>query len=308
MTRRRAPGLQTLLFVAVLAAFTAGLALEHTAAGQSQPRRSYDTGQEVVPAYEGWEQNADGSFNLVFGTMNRNWEESFHLPVGPENNIEPGGPDQGQPTWFLPRRNRFLFRIRVPADFGENELVWTLTRHGVTKTAYGTLKPDYFMDNNVMMANNGAGISGELYNNVAPELELDGALARKATVHQPVTLTAVARDDDGLPQPRAMRRVNLAQPAASTVPLAATGLRLSWFVFRGPADVAFDPQQIKVWEDTRANSGSPWGPGWETPEPPEGNRWVVRATFREPGAYVLRCIAHDGGLATYKDVTFEVSG
>jgi len=260
-----------------------------------------------VPAYEGWEQNPDGSFNLVFGTMNRNWEESFHIPIGPENNVEPGGPDQGQPTWFLPRRNRFMFRIRVPADFGERELVWTLTRHGITKKAYGTLKPDYFMDNNVMMANNGAGISGELYNNIAPELELDGAMKRTAKVNQPIALTAVARDDDGLPKPRKMRPTNLARPASLT-PISATGLRLSWFVYRGPADVAFDPQQIKVWEDTRANSGSPWGSGWETPPPPEGNRWVVRATFSAPGTYVLRCIAHDGGLATYEDVTFEVSG
>ena len=294
------------LFGVVAAGIAAGLVVEHTAAGQSQPRRSYDSGQEVVPAYEGWEQNADGSFNLVFGTMNRNWEESFHIPVGPENNIEPGGPDQGQPTWFLPRRNRFLFRIRVPADFGEKELVWTLTRHGITKTAYGTLKPDYFMDNNVMMANNGAGIRGDLYNNVAPELALDGPQQRSARVSQPVTLTAVARDDDGLPRPRAMRPVNLARPSSVT-PIAATGLRLSWFVFRGPTDVAFDPEQIKVWEDTRANSGSPWGAGWETPEPPEGNKWVVRATFSEPGTYVLRCIAHDGGLATYEDITFEVT-
>ena len=79
-------------WVAVAAAgIAAGLVIEQTAAEQSRPRRSYDSGQEVVPAYEGWEQNDDGSFNLVFGTMNRNWEESLHIPLGPENNIEPGG-------------------------------------------------------------------------------------------------------------------------------------------------------------------------------------------------------------------------
>ena len=206
-----------------------------------------------------------------------------------------------------PRRNRFLFRIRVPADFGEKELVWTLTRHGITKKAYGTLKPDYFMDNNVMMANNGAGISGEMYNNIGPELELDGAMKRTAKVNQPVTLTAIARDDDGLPKPRAMRPTNLARPSSLT-PTSATGLRLSWFVYRGPTDVTFDPKQIKAWEDTRANSNSPWGAGWETPPPPDGNEWVGRATFSKPGTYVLRCIAHDGGRATYEDVTFEVGG
>ena len=55
---------------------------------------------------------------MFFGYMNSNWQEEFDIPVGPENNIEPGGPDQGQPTHFYPRRNPFLFTIRVPKDFG----------------------------------------------------------------------------------------------------------------------------------------------------------------------------------------------
>ena len=63
-------------------------------------------GQTIAPVYEGWESNADGSFNLVFGYLNRNWEEEFHLPIGPANSIEPNGSDQGQPTYFFPRRNR----------------------------------------------------------------------------------------------------------------------------------------------------------------------------------------------------------
>ena len=275
-------------------------------AGAQGSRRAYDYGQEVVPAYEGWEQNPDGSFNLVFGTMNRNWEEELHIPIGPDNHIEPGGPDQGQPTWFLPRRNRFLFRIRVPADFGDRELVWTLTSHGETKRAYGTLLPDYYMDDNVRMANNGAGVSGELFKNVAPTLEVHGESTRTVKANAPVTVTAVAHDEDGLPRRRRMRPVDPGRPTSLT-PIAATGLRLSWFVYRGAVPVTFDPVQTKVWEDTRANSNSPWGAGWETPEPPPHNEWVVQATFSEPGTYVLRCIAHDGALATYEDVTFVVT-
>ena len=54
---------------------------------------------------------------MFFGYMNSNWEEEFDVPVGPANNIEPGGPDQGQPTHFYPRRNPFLFTIRVPEGF-----------------------------------------------------------------------------------------------------------------------------------------------------------------------------------------------
>src|SRR5438876_5510915 len=64
--------------------------------------QSYSSGQNVSPAYEGWEQNADGSFNFLFGYMDRNWEEEIDVPVGPDNGIEPGGLDQGQPTRFLP--------------------------------------------------------------------------------------------------------------------------------------------------------------------------------------------------------------
>ena len=283
------------------------LGVQEITAQRNAGRRSYATGQEVVPAYEGWEQNDDGSFNLVFGTMNRNWEEELHIPIGPHNHIEPGGPDQGQPTHFLPRRNRFLFRIRVPADFGDNEVVWTLTSpNGETKHAYGTLKPDYFMDDIVRMANNGAGVRGDLYKNAPPDLMLDGPSRRTAKVNEPVVLAALARDD-GLPEARPMRPTDPARPS-SLAPTAATGLRLSWFVYRGETNVAFDPPQIKAWEDTRANSNSPWGAGWETPPPPEGDKWVVRAKFSKPGTYVLRCIAHDGGLSTYEDVTVEVTG
>ncbi len=283
------------------------LGVQEITAQRNAGRRSYATGQEVVPAYEGWEQNDDGSFNLVFGTMNRNWEEELHIPVGPHNHIEPGGPDQGQPTYFLPRRNRFLFRIRVPADFGDNEVVWTLTSpNGETKQAYGTLKPDYFMDNNVRMANNGAGVRGDLYKNAPPDLMLDGPSRRTAKVNEPVVLAALARDD-GLPEVRPMRPTDPARPSSLT-PLSATGLRLSWFVYRGETNAVFDPPQIKAWEDTRANSNSPWGAGWETPPPPEDDKWVVRAKFNKPGTYVLRCIAHDGGLSTYEDITVEVTG
>ena len=88
---------------------------------------SYSRGQNVSPAYEGWEENEDGSFSFLFGYMNRNWLEELDVPGGADNNISPGSADQGQPTHFLPRRNRFVFKVRVPADWGDKEMVWTLT-------------------------------------------------------------------------------------------------------------------------------------------------------------------------------------
>ena len=276
---------------------------------ESQAQEAYPRGQNIAPAYEGWERNDDGSFNLVFGYMNRNWEERIDVPVGPGNAIEPGGPDQGQPTRFLPRRNRFVFRIHVPADFGDGELVWTLTSNGQTERAYATLKPDYFIDNAVIQANNGAGGAAgtlpDLPDNTAPVLSVEGDNSRTAKVGQPVVLIAMVSDDD-LPRRRPLRRTNPRFPTRVTTE-DATGLRVSWFVYRGAGTVRFDPPQTKVWEDTRDGEDSPWSPGWRAPESPPGGRWAVEAIFDEPGTYVLRCQAHDGGLSSIEAVTVVVS-
>ncbi len=283
--------------VALLAAPSIGVAQE-----------LYATGQTIAPAYEGWERNDDGSFNLVFGYMNRNWEEEIDVPIGPDNSIEPGGPDQGQPTRFHPRRNRFVFRIRVPADFGDRELVWTLTTRGQTERAYATLKRDYFIDDLVIQANYGAGGAAgstpELPDNQPPTLEIEGERERTVPAGEPLSLVALSTDD-GKPRARSISS-NPRYPRPITTD-TATGHRLSWFVYRGAGPVTFDPPQIKVWEDTRDNVDSPWSPGWKTPEPPEDGRWVAEATFAEPGDYVLRAIAHDGGLATIADLTVTVT-
>jgi hypothetical protein len=272
-------------------------------------QESFSTGQNIAPAYEGWEKNSDGSFNLVFGYFNRNWEEEIDAPFGPTNTIEPGGPDRGQPTHFLPRRNRFVFRIRVPADFGTKEIVWTLTTNGKTERAYGTLKADYFIDDDVIMANNGAagmgGTDPRLKGNKPPSLKVDGAATRTLKVGETITLAATA-SDDGIPRARPMPPLNPGVASRFTVD-SATGLRLSWFVYRGKGKVVFDPVQTKVWEDTRDRANSPWSYGWRTPAVPPEGKWVVRATFTEPGSYVLRCQAHDGGLATTEDVAFTIT-
>jgi len=270
-------------------------------------QESYSKSRTIAPVYEGWELNPDESFNLVFGYMNRNWDDPIDVPLGPTNTIEPGGPDQGQPTHFLPRRNRFVFRIRVPKDFGNKEVVWTLTSQGKTVRAYATLKPDYFIDANVMTANSGAGAGNtnlELQNlNKAPKLRLEGNPSRTVTVGQAVTLTAFA-SDEGLPRVKSLRLVDPTRPTGAVL-YSATGLRLAWFVYRGPGKVTFDPPQFKAHEDSRG--GSPWAPGWVAPPVPPDEQWVVQATFSEPGTYVLRCQAHDGALATNRDVTVTVT-
>jgi len=272
----------------------------------------YLRGQTVAPAYEGWEKNPDGSINLVFGYFNRNWEEEIDVPIGPGNTIEPGGPDQGQPTHFLPRRNRFVFRVRVPADFGNREIVWTLTTQGKTERAYATLKPEYFIDRLVIIANTGAGGGGgggdmTLHDNRSPTLRVEGESTRIVRVGEPVTLEAHA-DDDGLPRPRFHRRTerpNLYQ-TARIAPNSWNGLRVSWFVYRGAGRVRFTPRQVDVWEDSREGGNSALSPGFVAPPVPPDGRYVTTAVFQDPGEYVLQCLAHDGGAMASENITFVV--
>ena len=200
----------------------------------------------------------------------------------------------------------FVFRIRVPADFGEQELVWTLTSNGKTERAYATLIPEYFIDDLIIMANNGlgTGLDQTLQGNEAPTLQVEGGAGRTARVGQPVTLTAFVSDDD-VPSPRGLPASSPGRPGAITA-VGSRGLRVSWFVYRGSGRVTFDPPQTKVWADTREGANSPWAPGWSPPPLPEDGRWVVRATFANPGTYVLQCLAHDGGLMTSANVTFVV--
>ena len=85
-------------------------------------------------------------------------------------------------------------------------------------------------------------------------------------------------------------------------------MRLSWIVYRGKAAaVTFSPEQMKTWTDTRVYANSPWSPPYLIPEPPPDGKWVVQATFQEPGTYVLRAVASDGALFTYDNVTVNVT-
>jgi hypothetical protein len=285
----------------------------------AQTRFTYSSGQVVSPAYEGWRTEADGSLTMVFGYMNQNWQEEFDIPVGPDNSIEPGGPDQGQPTHFYPRRNPFLFTIRIPKDFGDKELIWTLKTNGKVEKAYASLKNDYMIDNQVISTEVGGdfgSLRDELRTNIPPELKVDGEKRRSAKVGAPMTLAAFARDPDNIPARRGRGTVpsptisatTLYRSPSSLVPASGPGLRLSWIVYRGKAsDVTFNPDQMKTWTDTRAYANSPWSPPYFIPEAPPDNRWTTQATFSEPGTYVLRAVASDGALFTYDNVTVTVT-
>jgi len=278
---------------------------------------SYRFGQHIEPAYEGWRPNADGTFSFMFGYMNENWEEQLDVEIGENNFFSPGDSDRGQPTHFLPRRNRFHFEVVVPSDWGDRELVWTVNANGVERKAYATMKADYLVDNMVIASETGslgAGTSSpESRANIPPLVTVQGDQIRSARVGEPITIVTNV-SDDGLPVARrestttesALMARMMRPPSRITVG-KVNGLFLSWNKFRGPGEVTFDPPLPKPWEDTRTSANSPWGALWLPPEIPEDGNYEVTATFSEPGTYILWSRADDGGLYHDGYITVNVS-
>ncbi len=301
-------------------------------AADAQTRFMYLTGQTVSPAYEGWWPNDDGTFTLFFGYMNSNWEQEFDIPIGSDNyftfteprqlddvdleSYERSKADQGQPTHFYPRRNPFLFTVRVSRDFDDTELVWTLTTRGKVHRAYASLKSDYRIDPQVISTEVGGAfgsLSDALRYNIPPDLEIEGDKHRSINVGEPLSVVAIASDPDSLPRrsTRSRAPTNLEQlyrPPSSVVVSSGPGLRLSWIVYRGPARaVTFDPIQMKTWTDSRMYGNSPWSPPWIIPEPPPDGRWLADVTFQEPGEYLLRAVASDGSMFSYENLAVTVN-
>ena len=171
--------------------------------------------------------------------MNRNWEEEIDVPVGPENGFNVGGADQGQPTHFLPRRNRFVFRVKVPAGFTEkDELIWTLTTHGKTEKAFATLRPDYVVDDVVKASETGALGAGtsspEVRANKPPSVHIQEVKTRTLKVGETLTVVSEVKDD-GMPK---RRTPSLAALAAAQQRLAADPVLAAQAA--KPGDVAAD--------------------------------------------------------------------
>ena len=219
--------------------------------------RPHAVGQSVTPSFEGWYPNPNGTFSLVFGYLNRNYEERLDIAVGPNNKMEPGPEDRGQPTHFLPRRQTGVFAVVVPADFGERELVWSLTASDETIAIPGYLRPEWQIDA-LEEATNG---------NRPPVLAFEpggetgqgpGGITTRVTasVSDPTTIEAWITDDGVRSRARSSR--------------AAPGV--IWSKYRGPGAVTFDDPQPQI---------DPTG------------RSQTRVTFGAPGQYVLRVLAWD---------------
>ena len=56
----------------------------------------YARGQSLQPVFEGWEKNADGTFSMWFGYLNRNYEERLNIPVGRQQRLQRRGHGPGR--------------------------------------------------------------------------------------------------------------------------------------------------------------------------------------------------------------------
>ena len=244
----------------------------------------YARGQNVAPVFEGWERNPDGTFSMVFGYLNRNYEEEVDIPVGPENTVAVGvgkPADRGQPTHFYPRRQRFIFRVVVPKEWDKQQkVIWTLTSHGQTGQAKGWLQPEWELSEDVIIENMGGGVPDP--NNKPPSLTIGDIPA--ITLPDIATLTASATDD-GLPKPY---RRSPSNPDRDSQPRRPKGVQIKWTQYRGPGKVTFDPDASAV------VYGQPVAV-------------TSKVSFETPGVYVLRVTANDGQLFTSRDVTVTVN-
>src|SRR5882724_1450979 len=176
------------MFVIVGAVAASPLVAQHGA--QQLVTVRHGSGQAVAPVYEGFDINPDGSYNMWFGYMNRNYEEALDLAVGPNNAFEPGG-DRGQPTHFVPRRHKDVFRVVVPKDFGNQTLIWKLNAHGQTQQVVATLKPVWQIDR---QRTTRGGNSEKISSNLPPVVTVSTSNQTGSTAMLTVTAT-----DDGLP-------------------------------------------------------------------------------------------------------------
>jgi hypothetical protein len=254
-----------------------------------------DRGSSVTPAFEGWYYDKDGTQRLLVGYFNRNMKQEFDIPVGPNNHIDPGGPDMGQPTHFQTGRQWGILSIKVPKDIGDKKLTWTIVSNGFTNSITLHTKADYVVEPfedaaskntppKIKFAENGPIFTGPP---TTPAETLTVAAGA------PLTLTTWVTDEGpkiNVPEPttRGRGRGRGAEPnaAGGRGAAAAAGLpegftppppiAVRWAVYRQPtgAVVKFDPPNPKV-------------------DVANGGKNETKATFSVPGDYLIRIQGND---------------
>lgn len=247
-------------------------------------------GEAVFPYLEGWFPNPDGTFSILFGYHNRNSKQTFDIPIGPNNKVEPGNLDQGQPTHFLANRNNRMFTVTVPKDFGTKKVTWTLTANGITQSVTAWLNPPYFVEPYLMT---GTGNTppvvkiGSGAEHTGPPRGIYSTLT--AAVGEPLTLSVWAMDKgntivlDPNP-PRGDARGPSGRGAAAAAARRGRGGRgdgppaaitVRWDMYRGPAEVKIADEWLPISDAA-------------------GQTVSTTATFNAAGEYWLRVHATEG--------------
>ena len=221
------------------------------------------SGQPVIPLYEGYYPNPDGTYQICFGYFNLNTEENVDIPLGPDNMIEPAEFDGIQPTHFDPvpaanyRRRFCIFTVNVPADFGDCEIVWTLNTNDEAISTPGKVLQSYVLDELVA---DGRGV-------VAPVLkfEVDGPEFTGRSGFTGKALTVAVGDP---------------LPLSVWIQHPADRSWVAWTLHQGSGRVDFDESEIWV---AKADG-------------------VARTTarFGEPGEYLIRVQAIDSPTASFE--------
>jgi hypothetical protein len=244
----------------------------------TEPRRQF--GASVTGAFEGWFYNEDGSRSFLVGYLNRNTAQELDVDVGPDNRIEPGGPDMGQPTHFLPGRVHGVFTIPVPKEFTpQDRYTWTIVANGQSTSIPLRLHPDYVVNpfSEIAVKNtpptirfdeSGAAFQGPIANPAR-------AAAFTASVSSPLMLSIRASDD-------------MKYTSGTSAPLSTPRppVTLTWSKYRGPGAVTFDKAKPVVERQ----------PGPETTGSGDAvftGRATTRVTFGAPGEYLLHVTAND---------------
>ena len=233
-----------------------------------------DSGSNIYPAFEGWYKNDDGTFTLLIGYFNRNKKEILDIPIGPENKIEPGGPDQGQPTHFEVGRGWGTIAIKVPKDVGDKKLVWTITANGKTVSIpFGVVKGyqiepflDAAMGNKpptIKLTESGPALQG-------PPAPLSQALPISGVVNEPVAIKYWITDDGAEETPTAAGGGDAAAAAANPRARRAR-VTTTLTKYRGPGEIKFADNTPAIEKDMVNTT----------------------ATFSLPGEYIIRIEGND---------------
>ena len=215
------------------AAIAAGGVLVSAQQLPSEPQRQFGT--SITGAFEGWFDNPDGSRSFLVGYLNRNTTLALDVPIGPNNRIEPGGPDMGQPTHFLPGRQWGMFTVTVPKGFttADQRLTWTIVANGQPTSIPLRLHPDY----------NVSPFAAVAVKNTPPVLRFEEpgpaiqgpialfstAVARATSMSSPLVLSLWPTDD-----------ARFASGTMAPLRNPPPPVELVWSKYRGPGAVTFD--------------------------------------------------------------------